>query len=471
MGKRTINIIILLMSIALFGISVIQFYWLKKGIDLNARNFNDRVHLALSRVKLQIEDSASNIKNLTEGLSQDKASIFKRFEGKDPVINYRDRIRQEQLESMSWYRKPELALNSIVLADLIRSLRVELQNQDIALNYDYGIFNHKEESFYIMNGSYLVSIGESKEKSEGATVKNLEKNAYEVSLFSIDEKKAAGSLRVFFPKRNSFLIRSILPALLSSVILTGLILFCFVYTINVILTQKKVSQMKTDFINNMTHEFKTPIATISLAADSINNPMVKNKPTMIERYSKIIKEENNRMLDQVEKVLQIARLDKKDIQLKIIPLNINDLVSSAVEMASLKIRDKGGNISKTLNANSPMIQGDENHISNLLHNLLDNANKYSPEAPDISVETRSVDGGVQVLISDKGIGMSKEDMRRIFEKFYRVSTGNLHDVKGFGLGLSYVKAIVDAHRGNVKVTSEINKGSTFTVFLPSVVPN
>ena len=224
--------------------------------------------------------------------------------------------------------------------------------------------------------------------------------------------------------------------------------------------------MKTDFINNMTHEFKTPIATISLAVDSINSPMIRSKPEKIKRYADIIKQENSRMLKQVEKVLNIAQLDKQDFDLKLSPVDINDLVNQAVEHSALKVNQRGGVIKAILQAKQAVIRGDENHISNVIHNLLDNANKYSPEKPIITLTTEDHKDGVLLSIEDQGIGMSKDELKRIFEKFYRVSTGNLHDVKGFGLGLSYVKAIVDAHRGKVDVVSDPGKGSKFTLLFP-----
>ena len=224
--------------------------------------------------------------------------------------------------------------------------------------------------------------------------------------------------------------------------------------------------MKTDFINNMTHEFKTPIATISLAVDSINNPIIYSDVNKVKRFAGIIKEENNRMLNQVEKVLQIAKLDKQDFELKISEVDINELVKLAVEHTSLKVNQRGGVIKAIIQSKNSLIKGDENHISNVIHNLLDNADKYSSEIPDITVETIDVKEGVEIIVKDKGIGMAKDDIKRIFEKFYRVSTGNIHNVKGFGLGLSYVKAIVDAHRGKIMVKSELGKGSEFTVFFP-----
>ena len=224
--------------------------------------------------------------------------------------------------------------------------------------------------------------------------------------------------------------------------------------------------MKTDFINNMTHEFKTPIATISLAADSIMSPMVISSKDKITRFSNIIKQENKRMLSQVEKVLQMALIDKKEFTLKVSDVDMHQVIREAIENVNLQVQKRGGQITTDLQAGRPMIQGDATHLSNVIHNLLDNANKYSPEVPEISVHTRNVKGGLEVIVEDKGIGMSKEERKQIFEKFYRVPTGNLHDVKGFGLGLSYVKAITDAHEGKVSVESEPGKGSSFILFLP-----
>ena len=186
----------------------------------------------------------------------------------------------------------------------------------------------------------------------------------------------------------------------------------------------------------------------------------------VKRFISIIKQENKRMLGQVEKVLQIGQLEKKDFQLKIAEVEVNSLVSDAVDHTSLNINKLGGDISLNLDSNVTILQVDENHVSNVVHNLLDNATKYSSEKPKIHVKTKKHPSAVEISISDNGIGMSKEELRRIFDKFYRVSTGNLHDVKGFGLGLSYVRAIVDAHKGKIDVKSELGKGSTFSVFFP-----
>ena len=224
--------------------------------------------------------------------------------------------------------------------------------------------------------------------------------------------------------------------------------------------------MKTDFINNMTHEFKTPIATISLASDSITNASIINNPDKIRRFAEIIKQENKRMNGQVEKVLQMALIERDTLRLNLTAVNLHEIITQALGNISLQVEKKEGIVSEILKAERPVVEGDMNHLSNVINNLLDNANKYSPEKPDITISTRNVSNGVEVTVSDKGIGMTKEAKKKIFEKFYRVHTGNVHDVKGFGLGLSYVKTMITAHKGSIDVKSEPNKGSSFILFFP-----
>ena len=228
--------------------------------------------------------------------------------------------------------------------------------------------------------------------------------------------------------------------------------------------------MKTDFINNMTHEFKTPIATISLASDSILSPSILENKEKVTRFINIIKQENKRMLSQVEKVLQMAQIEKENVELKFNAVNLHETIEDAVINAELKIQAKGGTIQTVLMSQNPIIEADQIHISSIINNLLDNAEKYTPERPEIVITTRDVKGGIEFDVSDNGIGMTKDALKLIFEKFYRVHTGNVHDVKGFGLGLSYVKAMVDAHHGKIFVKSEPGKGSIFTIYLPSKQP-
>ncbi len=468
MSKKTIQIIIILMSIALMGIVGIQYTWLKRSIDLNAKNFDDKITMTLDRVKVKLEQDAKDLGKY----SSEVQAILRR---KDPAASSRIGIESYRLDRQGDQQmimrnilllRPQEALNNIDLNSLDNHIKAELAARQISLKYEYGIYSQEEEDYIITNGKFNVMVKNQDEASESGIKRNLDKTMYEQSLYSEQGIAPVAFLRLFFPKRGSYLLTSILPALLSSIIFTGLILFCFVYTINIILTQKKISIMKTDFINNMTHEFKTPIATISLAADSIENPLVKNKPELISRYAKIIKEENERMLTQVEKVLQIAKVDKKEIELSISDVDIHEIITTAAEMAEFKAKSRNGSVTLDLVATQTIVQGDEGHLSNIMHNLLDNAEKYSLENPTIHISTRDVKNGIEISVTDQGIGMHKDELRKIFEKFYRVSTGNVHDVKGFGLGLSYVKAMVDAHRGKITVESEEGKGSIFRVFIP-----
>jgi two-component system phosphate regulon sensor histidine kinase PhoR len=231
-------------------------------------------------------------------------------------------------------------------------------------------------------------------------------------------------------------------------------------------TQKKLSEIKSDFINNMTHELKTPLATISLAIDALTNEKVIHDTEKIRYYSSMIKDENKRMNKQVEKILQAARIEKQDISLKLQRLNAHDVISKITNNLSLQIQERSGTLSLKLDAVKYEIDADEVHFSNIIFNLLDNAIKYSKDQPVIQVSTENSNGMLALKVKDNGIGMNKETQGRVFEKFYRAHTGNLHNVKGFGLGLSYVKAMVEAHGGRVKVESTQGKGSTFTVFFP-----
>jgi two-component system phosphate regulon sensor histidine kinase PhoR len=271
---------------------------------------------------------------------------------------------------------------------------------------------------------------------------------------------------VIFPERANYVLGSIGWLLGGSLLFSFIILATFALSVFFIIRQKKISEMKSDFLNNMTHEFKTPIATISLAADTITNPKVINDEASIRHFIGMIKKENSRMNKKVETILQIASLDKKEIDFKFENVSMHAIIERAVETIEIQVHQKNGKISLNLNASQPIIYGDYEHLTNLVNNLLDNALKYSPESPDITVETKNNERGIILSVEDKGIGMTKSVQSKIFERFYRQSSGNIHDVKGFGLGLNYVRAIIDAHKGNVTVTSEPGKGSRFDIFLP-----
>lgn len=273
-------------------------------------------------------------------------------------------------------------------------------------------------------------------------------------------------LLIYFPSEGEFYadtLRFTIPA----AILILILVLCSAFTIYIIFRQKKVSKIKNDFINNMTHEFKTPISTISLASQILKDNTLNNTPESVDRISGIISEESKRLSFQVEKVLQMAIFEEVEMKLKIKTLSLNDLIEKQVLNFRINVEKKGGIIVSHLSKNLDMISGDEVHLSNLIANLLDNALKYTEITPEITVTTTNRNGNVQLSIADNGIGISKDDQKMIFERFYRVHTGNLHNIKGFGLGLSYVKKVVDAHNGNIEIESMLNKGSRFTIEFPS----
>jgi len=289
---------------------------------------------------------------------------------------------------------------------------------------------------------------------------------YMVQLFPDNIIRQNLIVSVIFPERTNYVLGSMAWLLGGSLLFSLIILATFGLSLFLIIRQKKISEMKSDFLNNMTHEFKTPIATISLAADTITNPKVINDEASIRHFIGMIKKENSRMNKKVETILQIASLDKKEIAFKFENISLHSVIERAADTIEIQVHQKNGKINLKLNAQEPVILGDKEHLINLVNNLLDNALKYSPENPDITVETKNNDKGIILSVEDKGIGMSKNVQSKIFERFYRQSTGNVHDVKGFGLGLNYVRAIIDAHKGNVTVTSEPGKGSRFDIFLP-----
>jgi two-component system phosphate regulon sensor histidine kinase PhoR len=483
MNKKIIWIIIGLMTASLIGIAAMQAKWVADSLQANEKQFDNHVQASLKRVaeKLEEQEDMEAFKHVDNGFAQDfyQAEVRQRIEtgglmlkiGEGEVEQAHAHLTKQQLieimlannncncsncrseraKMLTQFVNLTEGMNlaslteRIKLEELASFLLQEFQDNGIKIPFRYGIFDNRKKSFVIADGHYTMEDNRSKPTLEGFN--NLNNSEYKVSLFQRDVE-VPGLLMVYFPNKDSFLWSSVLKNLIGSILFTGIILFCFAYTISVIFKQKKVSEMKNDFINNMTHEFKTPIATISLASDSIASPMVVNNPDKIRRFIDIIRQENKRMNNQVEKV------------------NLHDVITQAVGYIGLQVEKREGSVSTDLQATQPVVQGDMTHISNIVNNLLDNANKYSPENPEISVATRNVNDGVEVIVSDKGIGLSKEAKKLIFEKFYRVHTGNLHDVKGFGLGLSYVKAMMDAHKGRVEVKSELGKGSSFILFFP-----
>ena len=333
---------------------------------------------------------------------------------------------------------------------LHKVLTEELLDKNIPINFEFGIIRDSIIDFPI-------------EVSDSAEVAN---TAFQINLYPNDIFQKNIKLALFFPNRDSFVYRSLNWLLIASFLFSLFILVTFSLSIFYIIRQKKISEMKSDFINNMTHEFKTPIATISVATDSIINEKVVSDPKRIRYFAEMIKKENARMNRQVEDILTIARLDKKDFEFNWEAIDVHELINDAIQGINLQVEKRGGTITTNLNANNSMVTTDRIHCTNVVYNLLDNAIKYSNESPKISVSTKNLTNGVLVSVNDKGIGMTKVVQGKIFERFYRQTSGNIHNIKGFGLGLSYVKAVLDANHGTISVQSEPEKGSKIEVFLP-----
>lgn len=342
-------------------------------------------------------------------------------------------------------------LNRIDTAQVRREVRDQLVNRNIHQPFELGIIDGNDR---------IVGVG---------SVSNLEflkAQGIRAELFPSDLLGLENFLVIHFPTKENYLLQQVFLPLSSSLLFMAIIIVCFVYAIKVIIRQKKISEVKNDFINNMTHEFKTPISTVSLAIEALQDPDLLGQKSLRSRYLGIIKDENTRLGQQVEQVLQAAALDKKDFKLEVESINLVDAVEEAKKHFELLVEKRGGSIETDYQVQTGSLEADPFHLNNILNNLLDNANKYSGDRPSIRVAVREMNDRYILAIQDAGIGMSKEAQKRIFDKFYRVPTGNIHDVKGFGLGLSYVKTMVEAHKGSIQVESEPGQGSIFTINLP-----
>ncbi len=351
-------------------------------------------------------------------------------------------------------RDANVPLSKMISKEVLDTLiKKELLNRNISLKYDFWVGLAQKDSLVY-------------QKAANASGELLPKNTYKATLFNNFITRDPGMLYLYFPNKNSLIFANLSVTMASSAGLLLVLIFIFAYTIYAILRQKKISEMKTDFINNMTHEFKTPVATIMIASEALKDPEIAADKNRISRLAGIIYDENVRLGNHIERVLSIARLEKKELKLEHREVNIHDLITAVVDSMNLQLQKKNARVSLDLEAVQPVISGDELHLSNVFYNLIDNANKYSAENPKITIATRNTGKGLLIEITDEGIGMTKEHSKRIFDQFYRVPTGNLHDVKGFGLGLNYVQDIVEQMNGAIKVHSEKDKGTTFEISLP-----
>ena len=523
MGKKVFVSLVALMSLSLIGIIFVQSYWINTSIENTEDEFATTVIQILESTSNKIEKQERNnyfnrLEKLIDSLGQlpsqtviSELNVIQRdsrtnetflhrsgiieenykvptseyFEGADTdsitlkkiygksettffdelgidqsKVTLQKRIdRVNQLPSYSTLQLEEIYKT---LANK-RPIHKRLTNNQINLIVAQELFDkglNLEYEFAVYSNDLATSV----HSEEYELLKNIE---YSTSLFE-DNTEGSFNLRLTFPNKKKFLLSSILSMVILSITFTGIIILLFVFALYQLLRQRQISQIKTDFINNMTHEFKTPIATINLALDAIRNPKIMGDDTKVKRYLKMIGEENKRMHAQVENVLRISRLEKKQLDIKKEKFELHDLIEDAIPHIELMVEDRGGEIKTNFEAKTSTVLVNESHFTNVIVNILDNAIKYSPDAPEINVFTETVRNSIVLKISDKGNGMSKSVQKKIFEKFYREHTGNVHNVKGHGLGLAYVKQIIDDHQGEIFVESEKGKGTTFIIKLPLI---
>ena len=520
MSKRIFVFLVMLMVIALLGIITVQIFWIRSSIEMREEQFSTSVKFALSRVseniqKREFRENISRYAPLIDSMQKSKESnirdfVFQQIDtSRNEIFTFRQSIlesnyksqfsnfeadsvnfktflsreetqiekiefnskdftdlspedRMVKVERLDKYDKLELEgiFKNIVARTPIHDrvsnneIRLNLDNElrarDIKTRFEYGVFNDG-----------LIT----KVKSDRFDEKH--GYIYKVPLFSVDEVSDY-ELYVSFPDKKGYILSTITWILILSAVFIFIIILSFASALYQLIRQKQISEIKTDFINNMTHEFKTPIATINLAIDSIKNPKIIEHRDKVIRYVEMIRVENKRMHAQVENVLRISKLEKNQLDLSKDVVDVHDLLSDALSHVKLIIKDRQGNVDLDFEAKQSEILASKFHMTNVMTNILDNAIKYSLDAPNIKIETVNAGNNIVVKISDNGIGMTKNVQKKVFNKFYREQTGNIHNVKGHGLGLSYVKSIVEKHHGHVYVESEKGKGSTFTLKLPVI---
>lgn len=445
--KKTFTIIIILISLSLVGIIILQLSWLS--------NMNQ---LSEDRIKQQVDDAKVNA---GLELNQIKSSYVP-----IPLASGTNQFLEDFSRS---FIKPQTLASKLSIKELHDIIRRNFNAKGLKkLQFDFAIINRNAKAYlpdeillasnnfvasysdslnnYTPLGAYIIS-------QPGSASESLTSN--EILFVTVIDWKA-------------LVIRSLRWPIIMSIVFTLIIIAAFYVTVRTMLQQKKIGEIKNDFINNMTHEFKTPLATISLAVDALKNEKVLQNAEKIDYFRTIIKEENLRMNKQVETILKASQLEKQEVDLALSPLHVHDIIQDVVANFALQLEDKNGKAELNLQATNDLIEADEVHFGNLINNLVDNAVKYSKTNVAIHIKISSQNTGKKLVLrfEDNGIGMSKETVKRVFERFYRAHTGNLHNVKGFGLGLSYVKSMIEAHHGEIKVESTLGKGSIFTIELP-----
>ncbi len=420
MKNSTIFRVVILGAIAIAAIIIVQTYWITKSWQLNEKEFHQKVILTLSNVAEELADLS--------GGELPAEDLIKRVDPNYYIVNVNNSFSAEILEFLLKKEFNEAALNE---------------------DFEYGIYDC--ETNKMVSGKY-VALSSQVETSKPLT-EELKTDDNFVYYFGVR-----------FPKNQRYIFRSMtLPIIFSALLFLAIIFF--VYSISVILRQKRLSEMQKDFINNMTHEFKTPISTINISSDVLLRTPAIQQDKRLQQYAAIIKEQNNRLNKQVEKVLQFARIEKRDFKLKLEPIHLKDLLQNIAYSVQLRVDESKGVFNLDLCEGDVIVEADRLHLTNILHNLLDNAIKYSEEVVEIGLSCVKVNNFVKITISDQGIGIPKEYQKKIFRKFFRIPTGNVHNVKGFGLGLFYVRNICRKHGWKLNLQSEGN-GTIFTILIP-----
>lgn len=447
--RKLFPIIFILITLSLLGTFYVQYSWLKTMGQVSEQQFEDKVSAALKNVSDQLVTQRSNYSSLKSfrpriGLSWPSAESLQR-------------------ESM----RPLTVAQRYTATEVEEKMRTELENVGLKdVEFEFAITSNLGFiSSELKSRNFIKLLLEHTQNVNPSTL--LIK--YPITAPSGTEFENLTADEVFsliVPNVKKVLYENMRGKIILAIVCSLIIMAGFYVTIVALIRQKKLSEIKNDFINNMTHEFKTPLATISLAVDALNNPKVLQSSEKMHYFTNVIKEENKRMNKHVETILQAAVMDRQEMQVNRQPLRVHEILEELVTKYELQIIDKNGTCDLYLNAGRDNVEGDPVHFRNMLSNIIDNAVKYSKENLQLKISTQSYKKTIIIKIEDNGIGMSKETVKRIFEKFYRAHTGNLHNVKGFGLGLSYVKAMVDAHNGKIKVDSTVGKGTTFTLEFP-----
>lgn len=445
MNRRTINSVIFLGLISLMSIMFVQYYWIKKTVaaqkkdvaiqqkedSLNLKQFSEQAHIALRNVLEEISTQFSDSSDLYGAVTQISTNYFS--------VDIHEELHPYYLETL---------------------LKREFYAQNIHQDFQYGIYDCFTDSIIFGN---LIHF------SKDSLYAPISDTVVGITSAQLTWKKDGHYFTVYFPNVVS---KSIDPSeelgspWIFMVIIVSVVFLFFAFAINIIVKQKRLSEIKNDFINNMTHELKTPISTIALSSDMLMRGDFADDPEKLKRYASIIYKENKRLENQVERVLNVAKMDKDTLHLKKEPFDMHELLAEAKDNFEFNQAEHGGHIQLDLQATQYNILADPVHISNVVFNLLDNAIKYCEVTPEVSIRTRNEKNAFVMEIADNGIGIKREDIRMIFDKFYRVPTGNLHNVKGFGLGLYYVKIIIEQHGGNIQVKSTVGKGTSFIIYLP-----